>query len=106
MFLDVYIFEIQDQLGYRMFNWKCDGNFKNDVGLFKYVEVDYVVLQGFMLIEMFGVLWEDIFCVFYECGMKVILLSVVFFYYMEREINFVFCVFEKYFLVFIFMRDW
>ncbi len=105
MFPDAHIFEIQDQPGYRTFNRKRNGNPKNDLGLLKHLEADYVVLQGPMLTETFGALWEDTFQILHARGTKVILLSAAFFHYTEKEIAAALSVLEKYPPAIISTRD-
>lgn len=86
IFPEAHIFEIQDQPGYRTFNRNRRGNPKNDVGLLKSIEADYIVLQGPIFTETFDILWRDTLQTLTERGTKIILLSAAFFRYTEKEI--------------------
>ena len=80
---------IQDQPGYRTPGyaiWKRQENPKNDLGLLKHIEADYLVLQGPMLTVNFRRLWEDTFRRLHEKGTKIILLSAAMFQYTSEEI--------------------
>lgn len=78
---------IQDQPGYRTFNNQSKGNPKNDVGLLKYLDVEYIVLQGPMLTVNFKNLWEETFEHLIKRGTKIILLSAGLFKYTKEEIS-------------------
>lgn len=105
IFPDSHIAEIQDQPAYRTFNRKRNGNPKNDVGLLKHLEVDYLVLQGPMLTESFGAIWEDTFKALHAKGTKIILLSAAFFHYSEAEIKSATDILKKYPPTIISTRD-
>ncbi|KLU02544.1 hypothetical protein RISK_005610 [Rhodopirellula islandica] len=79
--------EIQDQPAYRTFHKKHSGNPKNDIQLLKYIDVDYVVLQGPMLTTSFRAIWEPTFKALKARGVKILLLSAGFFKYTDEEIS-------------------
>lgn len=76
---------ILDQPGYRTFNDQTKGNPKNDFGLLRQLDVDFVVLQGPMLTVTFPKLWDETFSALTARGTKIILLSAAFFKYTEAE---------------------
>mgnify|MGYP001484216839 CR=1 FL=1 len=87
VFQDRKVEFIQDQPGYRTFNNQKKGNPKNDVGLLKYLDVEYIVLQGPMLTVTFRSLWEETFSELTKRGTKIILLSAGLFRYTKEEIK-------------------
>src|SRR5262249_1828669 len=52
---------IQDQPGLRTFHNQSTGNPKNDIELLRFLDVEYIVLQGPMLTVNFRPLWERMF---------------------------------------------
>ncbi len=78
---------IQDQPGYWTFNNQSRGNPKKDINLLKYLDVDYVVLQGPIMTVNFRSLWEGTFREYKRRGIKVILLSAAFFKFTKVEIK-------------------
>lgn len=105
MFPDHRIVEIQDQPGYRTFNKKRRGNPKNDIGLLKHLDVDYLVLQGPMLTTSFGALWEDTLEALARKGTKFIYLSAAFFHYNQEEFDAACRILRKYPPAIISTRD-
>jgi Polysaccharide pyruvyl transferase len=77
---------IQDQPGYRTFHNQSKGNPSHDFGLLKYLDIDYIVLQGPLLTGSFRPLWEETFRAYQARGVKIILLSAGFFKYTPEEI--------------------
>ncbi|QNB47100.1 hypothetical protein BR63_12755 [Thermanaerosceptrum fracticalcis] len=78
---------IQDQPGYRTFHNQSKGNPKKDIGLLKYLDVKYIVLQGPMLTVNFRNLWEDTFKHLKRRGVKIILLSAAMFKHNQAEVQ-------------------
>jgi len=78
---------IQDQPGYRTFNNQRKGNPKKDIGLLRYLDIDYIVLQGPMLTVNFRYLWEDVLRDLTSRNTRIILLSAALFRYTEEEIR-------------------
>jgi len=87
VFQDHDVIEIQDQPAYRTFNRKKNGNPKNDFGLLKHLDVDYLVLQGPLLTKTFRAIWEDTFRALAKKGTKFVYLSAAFFHYTPEEIE-------------------
>ena len=87
MFPEYRVEFIQDQPGYRTFHNQSKGNPKNDVGLLKYLDCDYIVLQGPMLTVNFRALWEETFSELTKKGTKIILLGAALFKHTEEEIK-------------------
>lgn len=77
---------IQDQPGYRTFNNQQKGNPPNDIELLRYLDVDYLVLQGPLLTESLPALWRRALAQLFRRGGRLILLGAAFFRYSEREI--------------------
>lgn len=77
--------EIQDQPAYRTFHRKHSGNPTNDIKLLRYVDTDYIVLQGPMLTTSFRAIWEPTFKELRRRGVKILLLSAGFFKYTDEE---------------------
>lgn len=78
---------IQDQPGYWTFNNKMKGNPANNVVLLKYLDVDYIVLQGPCLSAYFEPLWNETLTELTRRGTKLILLGAAFFKYTPEEIR-------------------
>jgi len=76
---------IQDQPAYRTFHNQSKGNPRNDVNLLRYLDVDYVVLQGPMLTKNFRHIWSDAFSEYQRRGVRVILLGAAFFKFTDEE---------------------
>lgn len=85
VFPDKRVEYILDQPGYRTFHKQHTGNPKNDFGLLKYLDVEYIVLQGPMLTTTFPALWEETFATLTARGTKIILLGAAMFRYNEEE---------------------
>lgn len=78
---------IQDQPGYRTFHNQLKGNPRNDVELLRFLDVDYIVLQGPMLTEGFPHLWRSTFKELTKRGAKIILLGAAFFKFRSTEVD-------------------
>jgi len=78
---------IQDQPAYWTFHNKMKGNPKNDLVLLRFLETDYIVLQGPMLGLPFRAIWEETFRALTKKGTKIILLSAALFKYTDEEIR-------------------
>jgi hypothetical protein len=78
---------IQDQPGYRTFHDQSRGNPANDLVLLRYVDVDYLVLQGPLFTVNFRALWEPTFRALKARRTKLILLGAAFFRYTKEEIE-------------------
>lgn len=76
---------IQDQPGYRTFHDQSKGNPTNDVGLLKFLDVDYIVLQGPLLTTSYQNLWRPTFQALTSRGTKIILLGAAFFKFHDEE---------------------
>lgn len=76
----------QDQPNYRTLHNKFKGNPANYVDFVKYLDIDYLVLQGPVLNSWMATSWEDTFKALAANGVKVILLSCAFFKFTESEI--------------------
>ncbi len=96
---------IQDQPAYRTFNRKHKGNPKNDFNLLRYLETDYIVLQGPMMTTSFRAIWEDAFKQYKKRGTKIILLGAAFFKYTEQEIEAIIKFLKEYPPIIISTRD-
>ena len=59
--IDYSVEFIQDQPGYSTFNNQSKGNPKNDINLLKYLQTEFLVLQGPLLTVNFRNLWEETF---------------------------------------------
>jgi hypothetical protein len=77
---------VQDQPGYRTFHRQASGNPPNDFNLLRFLDVDYVVLQGPMLTQTFSALWRDAFHEYRRRGTRVILLGAALFKFTREEI--------------------
>ena len=95
----------QDQPNYRTLHNKFKGNPNNYVDFIKYLDIDYLVLQGPVLNSWMDVSWEKTFDVLNKQGIKVILLSCAFFKFTQREITRVKAFLEKYPPAIISTRD-
>jgi len=78
---------IQDQPAYCTFHKQSTGNPRNDISLLKYLDVDYVVLQGPMLTKNFRHIWGDAFAEYKKRNIRVILLGAAFFKFSDEEVN-------------------
>ena len=76
---------IQDQSGYRTFHDQSKGNSPNDVEYLKYLDIDYIVLQGPLLTAEFAFLWRPTLTELARRGTKVILLGSAFFKFRDAE---------------------
>ncbi len=76
---------IQDQPGYRTFHDQSKGNPENDIELLRYLDVDYIVLQGPLLTRGYAKLWENTFRELTARGTKIILLGAAFFKFNDAE---------------------
>lgn len=76
---------IQDQPGYRTFHKQETGNPHNDVELLRFLDVDYIVMQGPLMTVSFEKLWRPTLEALTARGTKVILLGAAFFKYTEAE---------------------
>lgn len=77
---------IQDQPNYRTLHNKMHGNPKNYVDFVKYLDIDYLVLQGPVLNSWMTISWEKTFAELQKSGVKIILLSCAFFKFRDSEI--------------------
>jgi hypothetical protein len=78
---------IQDQPGLRTFHKQSSGNPKNDIELLRFLNVEYIVLQGPMLTVNFRALWERTFAALMQRGTRVILLGAALFKHNEAEVE-------------------
>lgn len=85
IFPDERVEFILDQPGYRTFHKQHRGNPHNDFGLLKYLDIDYIVLQGPMLTTSFPQLWGDTFEALTRRGTRIILLGAAMFRYTDEE---------------------
>lgn len=76
---------IQDQPGYRTFHKQETGNPHNDVELLRFLDVDYIVMQGPLMTVSFEKLWRPTLEALTTRGTKIILLGAAFFKYTEAE---------------------
>jgi len=76
----------QDQPNYRTLHNKFKGNPKNYVDFVKYLDIDYLVLQGPVLNSWMATSWEEAFKALQTRGVKIILLSCAFFKFSDSEI--------------------
>ncbi len=85
VFTDHQVEFIQDQPGYWTFNLRR--NPKNNIGILKHIETDYIVLQGPVLSKIFTKLWPETLKALKKKGTKLILLSAGLFKYSDEEIS-------------------
>jgi hypothetical protein len=85
LFPDHNVQFIQDQPGYWTFN-RSRINPRNYWGLLKYLNIDYIVLQGPVFSLALPKLWDDTLCELYKRGGKVIYLSSSLFRYTDDEV--------------------
>jgi hypothetical protein len=78
---------IQDQPGYRTFHDQTKGNPRNDVELLRYLDVDYVVLQGPLLTATYGTLWRRTLKELFSRGARLVLLGAAFFKFTDLEFD-------------------
>jgi hypothetical protein len=78
---------IQDQPGYRTFHDQSKGNPRNDVVLLRFLDVDWLVLQGPLFTVHFRALWEPTFRALVARGTKILLLGAALFRYTPDEIE-------------------
>ncbi|MBY6140970.1 polysaccharide pyruvyl transferase family protein [Leisingera daeponensis] len=76
----------QDQPNYRTLHNKFKGNPDNYVDFVKYLDIDYLVLQGPVLNAWMAASWEKTFKALQERGTRIILLSCAFFKFTGSEI--------------------
>jgi hypothetical protein len=76
---------IQDQPGYRTFHAASKGNPAKDVEFLRYLDVDYLVLQGPVLTQHISRLWAPTLTALAARGTKVIMLGAAFFKFNDRE---------------------
>lgn len=96
---------VQDQPNYRTLHNKMKGNPANYVDFVRYLDIDYLVLQGPLLNAWMRVTWEDTFRELKARGVKVILLSCAFFKFRDSEIAAVKAFLEEYPPALIATRD-
>lgn len=76
---------IQDQPGYRTFHDQSKGNPANDIELLRFLDVEYIVLQGPLLTTGYEKLWRRTFEELTARGTKIILLGAAFFKFRPLE---------------------
>lgn len=85
IFGDTQIAFIQDQPGYRTFHRQKTGNPGNDIGLLRYLDIDYIVLQGPLMTATLDALWRPTLSALAARGTKAIFLGAAFFKYTKAE---------------------
>lgn len=76
---------IQDQPGYRTFHDQSKGNPANDIELLRFLDVDYIVLQGPLLTTSYANLWRPTFQALAARGTKILLIGAAFFKFRTEE---------------------
>ncbi|MBA4794629.1 MAG: polysaccharide pyruvyl transferase family protein [Phenylobacterium sp.] len=76
---------IQDQPGYRTFHDQSKGNPDNDIELLRFLDVDYIVLQGPLLTTGYAKLWRPTFQALAARGTKILLIGAAFFKFRDEE---------------------
>ncbi len=102
---DLGIAFIQDQPGYRTFHDQSKGNPENDFVFLKELDIDYIVLQGPLLTNNYGKLWEETFRALTQRGTQIILMGAAFFKYTDEEKTAAKAFVERYPPVLISTRD-
>lgn len=96
---------IQDQPGYRTFHKQHTGNPKNDIEMLRFLDIDYIVLQGPLMTVSLAALWRPTLQALAKRGTKVVLLGAAFFKYTDTEFSAVKAFLEEFKPVLISTRD-
>jgi len=78
---------IQDQPGYRTFHDPAKGNPKHDVEYLQYLDIDYIVLQGPVLMSGTLEVWDKTLTALHARGTQLILLGAAFFKFRDVEFD-------------------
>jgi hypothetical protein len=87
---------VQSQPGYISANRKFGGNPSNDFELLRKLDVEWLVLQGPLLMRNFGALWSDTLEELFERGTKLLMLGIGFSKYTNQEVDSVSKIIERY----------
>ncbi len=87
VFPDAIVNFIQDQPGYRTFHDQRKGNPPNDIVLLRFLDIDWLVLQGPLFTVHFRALWEPTFRALRARGTKILLLGAALFRYTPEEVE-------------------
>lgn len=77
----------QDQPNYRTLHNKFEGNPENYIDFVRYLDIEYLVLQGPVLNSWMNKSWEKTFKELKKSGVKIILNSCAFFKFTSSEIS-------------------